>query len=917
MAARGTMKSTKTGTQGFTLIASLMLLLMLSGVAIGLLMMVNTEARTGSSDLQNSRAYHAAEGGIEKMSSDLINLYQNVLSPQAADIQNLSKLAPTNDPFVQYTFQLNPHLKADGTPDNPYGKISSGPYKDLYASIMKVDLTATADMKGIGQEEVSMMRTAEVALIPVFQFGVFSDSDLGFFSSPDLDFAGRVHTNGDLYLGVADCCTLTFHDNITAFGEVIRKQLPNGLDAKSNNDNGDVNILTASQGCDGTKPACKTMDQSWGSVVNGPGSAYNGGPPSWQQTISPTYYNLKISNGNWGGKYGTGVKALKLPFVGGGAQPYEIIRLPKSGESKTDPLGASRLVNQAQIRILMADNQADLHLSDWDGDATQDVQLVGDPTKTSGGVAVNGTNYFFAWANDNTYGTTLDPDGTTKASNDPDFIAPYNTTNKTWPLIGGWLRVEVNETDGDWHGVTKEWLALGFARGLAIPNTETSTTNALTDHKNAILYLQELADRNGDGVITNGKISGSSTPVIYESTSKSSPYNYFPINLYDAREGEARDKTVDDGTCAVNGIMNAVELDVGNLKTWLANSTTGKKVDYNTQNGYILYFSDRRGMLGDPNDSNKLRGEYGFEDVINASDTDGVPPNGTLEPAAPTKNFSPEDVNLNGRLDNFGGANVGDGFGVHANVMASSTKPNPYVRVDCYSVGRKNRVTAARHILKLVDGTMGNLPTRPDKTGGFTVASENPVYIQGNYNSNSSDPTWSSSKATEPAHAAAAILADAVTLLSNNWDDDGVVGSSSKTGSLLYPSDAVKYRPATTTYYRVAIAAGKNINFPIPSYATGTTYGFGTDGGLHNFLRFLENWSNDDLYYKGSLVSLFYSNYATGTFKCCAYSVYEPPDRHYIFDPLFAFYTNLPPGTPMFRDIENLSYRQNFTARTY
>ena len=93
-------------------------------------------------------------------------------------------------------------------------------------------------------------------------------------------------------------------------------------------------------------------------------------------------------------------------------------------------------------------------------------------------------------------------------------------------------------------------------------------------------------------------------------------------------------------------------------------------------------------------------------------------------------------------------------------------------------------------------------------------------------------------------------------------------------------------------------------------------YGYGTDGGLHNFLRFLESWNNDALYYKGSLVSLYYSTYATGTFKCCAYSVYQPPDRNYVFDPLFAKPDGLPPGTPSFRDVENLSYRQTFTART-
>jgi hypothetical protein len=44
--------------------------------------------------------------------------------------------------------------------------------------------------------------------------------------------------------------------------------------------------------------------------------------------------------------------------------------------------------------------------------------------------------------------------------------------------------------------------------------------------------------------------------------------------------------------------------------------------------------------------------------------------------------------------------------------------------------------------------------------------------------------------------------------------------------------------------------------------------------------------------------------------------VYEPPTRNYIFDPLFTQPVNLPPATPLFRDIDNLSYRQSFTPCT-
>ena len=45
-----TSRSTTFDSRGFTLIATLMLLLIMSGIAIGLLMMVNTEGKVGSQD---------------------------------------------------------------------------------------------------------------------------------------------------------------------------------------------------------------------------------------------------------------------------------------------------------------------------------------------------------------------------------------------------------------------------------------------------------------------------------------------------------------------------------------------------------------------------------------------------------------------------------------------------------------------------------------------------------------------------------------------------------------------------------------------------------------------------------------------------------------------------------------------------
>ncbi len=92
----------KQSSRGFTLIASLLLMCLLSGIAIGLLMMVNTEGRAGGDDLQNTMAYRSAEGAIEKMTSDLANSFQGGAVPTPTQITGLTSLMPTGDPSVTY-----------------------------------------------------------------------------------------------------------------------------------------------------------------------------------------------------------------------------------------------------------------------------------------------------------------------------------------------------------------------------------------------------------------------------------------------------------------------------------------------------------------------------------------------------------------------------------------------------------------------------------------------------------------------------------------------------------------------------------------------------------------------------------------------------------------------------------------------
>ncbi|HUM06469.1 MAG TPA: hypothetical protein VLT90_13475 [Terriglobales bacterium] len=1013
------MRSTRGRSQGFTLIASLMILLLLSGIAIGLMMMVNTEGKVADADVKNNMAFHSAEGGIEQMTSDLAAMFQSVQAPNPAQICALSSHQPTITGVTWKDYQVQPASGCAAPLANNFGQIQSGPNQGLWAQIIPVSMLATAAQAG-GQE-VSMMRTAQVALIPVFQFGVFSDSDLSFFSGPNFDFAGRVHTNGDLYPEVGNGSTLTFHDKISAYGNVVRQQLANGFPTNANY-TGTVLAPTAAQGCDGAKPACRALGLTEGSVTGAGGNPPQSGQNGQWPTISLSNYNSKLIDGNYGQTGGTGAKNLSLPFVNGTAFPYEIIRRPQPTDSTA--LGQSREYNMAQIRILLSDDPADLPGGAGDAGNVRLANVAGSnqygiATSVPGGLpalAAGSTyNTYFAvgsnaipdetpcnnaacptanavatlladWplgpaahpAGDNvipanapvlTAGAnpapaiSLCPPNTVAAGNRPAGCpsaamptAPYYTVANaanasTWNMIDGWLRVEYKDTAGVWHAVTNEWLGLGFARGLVPP----TAAGANPVNPNAILILQQLADRNGDGnpgnnwlngigpvcnktvsgvctqwsnplppeVLTDNMVTGGgSTSPFFGVTNAGtaaasvSRTNWYPINFYDTREGETRDVAAGNNSCAAVGVMNAVEIDVGNLKRWLwgAIGVSGTSADFATQNGWVLYFSDRRGMLNNPYapyNGILKSGDSGLEDSINSASAAGVP-DGVLDPVPAGKKYSPEDVNQNKNLDNYGSKNIGLGFyngaaNINAGIVGAAPN-NPYLPriTSCLTTGRKNWVSGARHALKLVDGGFGNVPYRQDGTlqspGGFTVASENPVYVQGNYNSNAADPTWAGGNDIA-GHAAASVIADSVTLLSTSWSD---------LNSFVNPT-TMSNRNAATTYYRLAIAGGKNMNFPKPGWGA---QDFGTDGGSHNFLRYLEDWSGQALNYKGSLVSLYYSTYLTAPFKCCTV-VYSPPTRNYSFDADFALPGGLPPGTPLFRDVDTLGYRQLFTARTY
>ncbi len=194
--------------------------------------------------------------------------------------------------------------------------------------------------------------------------------------------------------------------------------------------------------------------------------------------------------------------------------------------------------------------------------------------------------------------------------------------------------------------------------------------------------------------------------------------------------------------------------------------------------------------------------------------------------------------------------------------------------------------------LRLINGQTGGaagkgIPSRGSDPG-FTLATNNALYVQGHFNADGNVTNANSATESESGEVPCALFGDSVTLLSTAWND--AVTTSKPT--------------AADTEVAAAIVTGIR-----PSGALGLAEG---SGGAHNLPRFLENWSGKKNVIRGSLVCLYESE---ADFTIWSVDYYSPPNRTWGFSKLFRDGT-FPPGTPMLRSYWRSDYRE-LTAAEY
>jgi hypothetical protein len=218
--------------------------------------------------------------------------------------------------------------------------------------------------------------------------------------------------------------------------------------------------------------------------------------------------------------------------------------------------------------------------------------------------------------------------------------------------------------------------------------------------------------------------------------------------------------------------------------------------------------------------------------------------------------------------------------------------------------------------IRLQDGTTTpNFNDQNNNPLGFTVVSNNGVYVQGDYNT--TPITVAGAQVNNPA----AVMGDALTAVSQGWSLAANTSLQPMTGTTSGTREAIASTnfPGNGTYnpaVNAATANGMQINAAILTGNTPTNVAADTNsGGAQNLVRMIEDWyynpfgpmdTDGDgnhvgltLTLNGSLGQLFTSKYFTGAYpgSGVAHGVYiQPKFRVLNYD--LNFKNRTPAGSP-------------------
>ena len=958
---------------------AIIILAILTVVSMTALTFSASEARIAGQDLRRSQSFYAAVSGIEKMTGDFGDLFKTKIQPTNADLLAIAADKPAELVTEGYSFRqeieedaakLAELREKQGISNQFYPRVNipEGPYAGLFASIIPYKMTSEATAtQGWSGSQVKLERDFNNYLVPLFQFAVFSNEDLEFTPGPFTTFNGRIHSNGNIYA----LRNIKFLSRVTAAGELVRNATRGGTPNTASGNNNvwievggmNVNIDKGSvENGGGTVGGPNIVGSTVGMRGFHPGSPNGTANPTWEAT---SVLPADGTPGKFGGQIATqttGGAELKLPIQLEGNSPNELIKRTLPSDSVI--MQASRYQGKSVVRILIDDEGAGSGAANVAGIPAGKGELLSAfmPDELDNGNALRRVDNTGAYIDSVTIKQKKPDNSLTDAKTVRGLQSTGTTVSGNYIPSGagfenpgrkGRILIEITKPDGTTLDVTKPILSMGMTEGepngivylqrplwaaytqgsrerLGSDNTLVNMTNNTQTAADGEIIAAPTFDTNR-GFITNGISSlNDDGGTIIREPFPVNPYDAIvPINVYNVREGWFKN-SLDETTMLERGITGVVEINMKNLSRWLDGvydtnllaATPAVSTNIKGDEGYVVYFSDRRG--------DRVKGERTPASVPYLS-TNGTVDNEDIYGPNTTLDAG-EDV-INTGWDSVLNVPKANSLQKDTNELPDTGTPYPL------SMGRTTRANMVmswanptnyfRRSLRLFNGETLSTTAAAGKlspTKGLTIASENMVYVWGNYNTTgvSSIPAGGSTLNDGTGYTGpqvpASIACDAIFPLSKTWFDgvsalypEGSSNSAAQSGDDYRRADANLPDVTQSTAVRAAVLAGmnKSVSNGFPGRdATGSR----VSGGAINFPRFLELWNlngnTTPWNYAGSFVPLFNSTQALSPWENNTSAIYMPPRRNWSFDLTFRNPNQIPPGTPYFQYVAVTSFRQ-------
>ncbi|MBI1818170.1 MAG: pilus assembly PilX N-terminal domain-containing protein [Deltaproteobacteria bacterium] len=193
---------------GVALVAVMMILAMLMGLAVALNTSTNMDTALRGAYQRTTTGFYAAESGLNRGMGDYRNIFLNFNVPTGSDFAAHSISIGSRN--VNYQISDVTAYVSGAAPVIiiPPGQLFGGLNSQEYDYIANSTASSSSDV------EARVNAEFKVGYIPIFQFVAFYKKDLEIAPGRDMNLHGRVHTNGDLYLS-ADNASLTISDTAT------------------------------------------------------------------------------------------------------------------------------------------------------------------------------------------------------------------------------------------------------------------------------------------------------------------------------------------------------------------------------------------------------------------------------------------------------------------------------------------------------------------------------------------------------------------------------------------------------------------------------------------------------------------------------------------------------------------------------